>query len=325
MGAIKEKNSGIPELKINHSKQQVIKIALAGNPNSGKTTVFNILTGLNQKIGNFPDVTIDKKTGKCILPNGREVEIIDLPGTYSLHPKSLDEIVTQEVICDPANNSYPDITVIVIDASNLKRNLFLATQVIDLKRPCLLVLNMMDLADQQKATIDVLLLSKRLGVGVIPMNARENKGLNELLEALSQNITVPVASIVDVRSISSDTIEEIKTITPAKGDYEAFQIACNYKNLPFVFQNKEVTDKLCAILEKNSFNSESAQTRETILRYKAISEILQDCLKQSKEPPKETFTSKLDKILTHRIWGIAVFRRMLDSDRDVIAHTPWML
>ena len=121
---------------------QKMKIALVGNPNSGKSTLFNALTGLNQKTGNFPGVTVDKKSGFTKLNEFITAEFIDLPGTYSLYPKSIDEKVAVEILCNPDNQDHPDITIVVADASNLKRNLFLVSQIIDLKMPVILVLNM---------------------------------------------------------------------------------------------------------------------------------------------------------------------------------------
>ena len=123
-----------------------LKVALVGNPNTGKSTLFNVLTGLNQKIGNFPGVTVDKKTGFCDLPDGRRPEILVLPGTYSLSPKSRDESIVFSVLADKANPLRPDLVVVILDASNLKRNLLLYTQVADLKLPVIVALNMMDLA-----------------------------------------------------------------------------------------------------------------------------------------------------------------------------------
>ena len=123
-----------------------IRVALVGNPNTGKSTLFNALTGLNQKIGNFPGVTVDKKIGYCQLPDGRRAEIIDLPGTYSLYPKSQDESIVFSVLADTSNRITPDLVVVILDASNLKRNLLLYTQVADLKIPVIIALNMMDLA-----------------------------------------------------------------------------------------------------------------------------------------------------------------------------------
>ena len=134
---------------VNLSEKSTIKVALVGNPNSGKSTLFNALTGLNQKTGNFPGVTVDKKSGFSKLSPTLTAEFIDLPGTYSLYPKSLDERVAFEVLCNSENEDHPDVTIVVADASNLKRNLFLVSQIIDLKIPVILVLNMMDLVEKE--------------------------------------------------------------------------------------------------------------------------------------------------------------------------------
>ena len=146
-----------------------------GNPNTGKSTLFNTLTGLNQKIGNFPGVTVDKKTGYCHLPDGRVAEIIDLPGTYSLYPKSQDESIVFSVLADKSNPHTPDLVVVILDATNLKRNLLLYTQVADLKIPVIIALNMMDLAKKSGLIIDVDLFSKKLGVPVIPKEKRRRR------------------------------------------------------------------------------------------------------------------------------------------------------
>ena len=127
-------------------KENYLRIAMAGNPNSGKSTLFNLLTGLRQKTGNFPGVTVDLHVGYTRLSNGKKVEIIDLPGTYSLFPKAADEQVTAEVLCNPAHSNHPQLTVLVADSSNLKRSLYLCSQLIDTGMPVILVLNMIDVA-----------------------------------------------------------------------------------------------------------------------------------------------------------------------------------
>jgi len=127
-----------------------IKIALVGNPNTGKSTLFNLLTGLNQKIGNFPGITVDKKVGYCKLADNKQAEIIDLPGTYSLYPKSKDESIVFQVLADKNNSSHPDIVVLVADATNLRRNLLLYSQVADLGVPMVLALNMTDMAKKRR-------------------------------------------------------------------------------------------------------------------------------------------------------------------------------
>ncbi len=153
-----------------------IKIALVGNPNTGKSTLFNLLTGLNQKIGNFPGITVDKKIGYCKLTADKQAEIIDLPGTYSLYPKSKDESIVFQVLADQNNVSHPDIVVLVADATNLRRNLLLYTQVADLGVPMVLALNMTDMAKKEGIDVNVDKLAERLGIQVVAISARSNAG-----------------------------------------------------------------------------------------------------------------------------------------------------
>ena len=168
--------------------QDSIKIALAGNPNSGKTTLFNALTGLKQKVGNYPGITVEKKSGQTNLSKELKGEVIDLPGTYSLFSKSIDEEVTQQTLCNNENIDYPDITLVIADASNLRRSIFLLTQVIDLNMKVVLALNMVDIATKKGIIIDVNLLSLQLGIPVVAINARKGKGLETLKDTILHSI-----------------------------------------------------------------------------------------------------------------------------------------
>ena len=159
-----------------------IKIALAGNPNSGKSTLFNAFTGLKQKVGNYPGITVEKKSGKAKLSDEYNAEIIDLPGTYSLFPKSMDEEVAQQVLCNNTDEDYPDVTIVIADATNLRRSIFLLTQVIDLNMNVVLALNMVDIATKKGILVDVNLLSEELGIQVVAINARKGKGIESLKE-----------------------------------------------------------------------------------------------------------------------------------------------
>ena len=202
-----------------------IKVALVGNPNTGKSTLFNLLTGLNQKVGNFPGITVDKKIGYCKLPDSNTAEIIDLPGTYSLYPKSKDEGIVFQVLADQTNPSYPDIVVVVADATNLRRNLLLCSQVADLGFPMLLVLNMTDMARKEGIHVNVNRLSERLGIQVVAMSARKNEGLDVLKKALSYTTSISTQSkTIDFNVFALEAIAAVKEKIKTTNDYYALQI-----------------------------------------------------------------------------------------------------
>jgi ferrous iron transport protein B len=211
-----------------------IRVALVGNPNTGKSTLFNVLTGLNQKIGNFPGVTVDKKVGYTKLPDGRTAEVVDLPGTYSLYPKSQDESIVFSVLADRHNPLTPDLVIVILDASNLKRNLLLYSQVADLKIPVIIALNMMDLAKKSGITIDIDLFAKSLGVPVVPISARKVDGIDVLKTAMSYANKVALQEdSIDVRSIAPQLIESISKELNLDNPYFALQLAHQHETLKF--------------------------------------------------------------------------------------------
>lgn len=172
--------------------------ALVGNPNCGKTTVFNALTGLRQKVGNYPGVTVERKEGECTSPRGDRMRIIDLPGAYSLNARSPDEAVLRDVLLGRRKDTpQPDRVICVLDASNLERNLYLGTQILDLGLPTILVLNMLDVAADKELKVDAVALSERLGCPVIPMQANAQKGLVELKFAMGKE-TLPAPALIDL-------------------------------------------------------------------------------------------------------------------------------
>ena len=183
-------------------------VALVGNPNSGKTSLFNQLTGLNQKVGNFPGVTVDKKTGVSTIDHKTKVNIIDLPGTYSLYAKSSDEKVVTDILTDPQNKDYPDILVVIADASNLKRNLLLLTQSMDLGIPTILVLNMMDLAERMGKGVDLNKLSELLEIPVVAINARRGEGIEQLKNSLLDEIPIRNRAFLDINALVGSEISK---------------------------------------------------------------------------------------------------------------------
>lgn len=281
-------------------------VALVGNPNTGKSTIFNALTGLNQKVGNFPGVTVDKKTGFTKLADGSSIEIVDLPGTYSLYPKSADETIVFEVLSDKNNASFPDVVVIVADATNLKRNLLLYTQIADLGIPTILALNMMDLAKKGHIEIDIDALAKRLNIQVVALAARKTEGIDDLKKAIQYQTNVALQNpTIDVESIAPNLIKEISSLLSITNPYIALQIAHQHENLKYLtkVQNTRVEE-----LEKeNDFHSQKAQAAETIARYNFINDVLLDSVTYTTVAIEESISNKIDHYLTHKFWGFAIF------------------
>ncbi|TSJ43459.1 ferrous iron transport protein B [Mucilaginibacter corticis] len=287
-----------------------IRVALVGNPNTGKSTLFNVLTGLNQKIGNFPGVTVDKKVGYAKLPDGRTAEIVDLPGTYSLYPKSQDESIVFSVLADRHNPLTPDLVVVILDATNLKRNLLLYSQVADLKIPVIIALNMMDLAKKSGIAIDVDRFSKSLGVPVVPIAARKLDGIDQLKTAISYaNKFALQEDSIDVRSIAPQLIASISDELSIENPYFALQLAHQHETLKFL--SAEQSDRIEELEKEHSFHSQKAQGSETIARYSFINELLYDTVKVPVTAHDETLSNKIDKILTHKVFGFIIFFAVL--------------
>ncbi|HVV56595.1 MAG TPA: ferrous iron transport protein B [Mucilaginibacter sp.] len=287
-----------------------IKVALVGNPNTGKSTLFNALTGLNQKIGNFPGVTVDKKTGICELPDGRSAEIIDLPGTYSLYPKSRDESIVFSILADKANLHRPDLVVVILDASNLKRNLLLYTQVADLKIPVIIALNMMDLAKKAGTSIDVNAIAQKLGVPVVPISARKMEGIGELKKTITfANKVALQQDTIDVQALAPQLIAQIGAEMQVNNPYFALQLAHQHETLKFLTPGE--SDRIEELEQEFSFHSSQAQASETIARYNFINDLLYDTVKQKTTAHDETASNKIDKILTHKTFGFIIFFAIL--------------
>ncbi len=285
------------------------KIALVGNPNSGKSTLFNLLTGLKQKTGNFPGVTVDKKSGRMKLPNGQQIELIDLPGTYSIYPKTLDEQIVQEVLLDKDHSQHPDTIIVVADASNLKRNLLLFTQIRDLNIPMVLVLNMMDVAERRQLKVDLRGLSIDLGVKIIPTNSHTGDGVEALKNVLSQPLVQSKKPFYQVKGLAGQTIEDIKGEFSLHDDYQAFQYAQQSVRLKFLAESER--QRIEDIKKEKGFQELPTQSEETLGRYALISDIVDRNVKQSSGDNKATLSQKIDRISTHKVFGYMIFLALL--------------
>jgi len=289
-----------------------IHIALVGNPNSGKSSLFNVLTGLNQQVGNFPGVTVDKKVGECLLSETFIANIIDLPGTYSLYPRREDEWVSYKVLLQQDTEVQPDIVVLIADASNLKRNLLFASQMIDLKIPMVIALTMLDLAKQKDITINLAELERELGVPVIPINPRKNKGIASLKKAIEYTAQhlykAPVRDFINNRGLATTAIGEVKELFPEFSDYKAIHYLINHEHFKLAGPVQATIEE---IELNNSFNHTKIQAEEILQRYQRIGSILKQSVSEPTPMQRTLFTERLDDVLLHRKWGYFILLAVL--------------
>lgn len=277
-------------------------IALIGNPNSGKSSVFNHLTGLRQKVGNFPGVTVEKKTGLCKLSNKQEVTVIDLPGTYSLYPRRADEWVSYKQLMSPPEGESVDLAVVVVDATALRRNLLFVSQVIDLKIPVVVALTMTDLAKKRGLHINTSELSREMQVPVVSMNARTGKGVDELKTTIAQVLlkSFVAKDFFNVSSLAEGPIAEARTLFPNQSDYALVHILINHER--FDLENN-IQNDVESIEKKHDFNHTKIQAEDIQLRYKRIREIIKKTVEEESVEAKRLFSEKLDAFFLHRTWG----------------------
>lgn len=289
-------------------KKTELRVALIGNPNAGKTSLFNNLTGLNQKVGNFPGVTVERKTGYCKLESGQKVEIIDLPGTYSINPKSLDEHVVFEELVNIKEELDPDKIIVIVDETNLKRNLLLFTQIKDLGIPVILALNMVELAKKTGIEVNRARLETETGIPVVEINARHGKGIDELKRQISKESVMAFESVFRPRKYYPDLLHEIKGYLEITNTYKAYQIALHHGEVSYLTEKQKA--KIKSLCEKYQFKPVEIQTTETLERYRYIDSLLEKSVKGSNQD-FQTKSTKADKILTHKVWGMVIFLLIL--------------
>lgn len=289
-----------------------LHIALVGNPNSGKSSLFNCLTGLNQKVGNFPGVTVDKKTGTTSVAEKMVAEVIDLPGSYSLYPRRIDEWVSYRVLLNQDKDIKADVIVVVADASNLKRNLLFCTQIIDLKLPMVIALTMMDLAKRKGLNIDILELERELGVPVVAVNPRKHKGISQLKKAIEQTALelyqAPARDFIENKKLAQESIEAVQKIFPALSDYTAIHYLINHESFAL---NDSMQDTIENIERKHNFNPTKTQAEEILQRYGRIKHIMQVAVSEPDPLQRTLITERLDDILLHRRWGYIILLTVL--------------
>jgi ferrous iron transport protein B len=282
-----------------------IKVALIGNPNTGKTSLFNQLTGLNQKVGNYPGVTVDKKQGTSKLTSSQNALITDLPGTYSINPTSIDESIVLKTLLKKDIKESPDVILVVADVENLKRNLLLFSQIKDLEIPTVLAINMVDQMTKKGITINLSALEKELNTEVVLISARKNQGIDSVKAAIIRcHIAAKASPLCGINSkIDPDYFSKLKEVSPNYSLYELW-LMVTQNNYPETV-SKEEKEKLLTF-KKDISKLKKYQHKETIYRYQEINKILEKTYIVDKSKATDV-RAKLDKVFTHKVFGYAIF------------------
>ena len=287
---------------------EAIKVALVGNPNTGKTSIFNELTGLKQKVGNYPGITVEKKIGIVSLSEGKKATVIDLPGTYSINPNSLDENIVLDTLLNSARDDFPDVVVVVADIENIKRNLLLFSQVKDLGIPTLLVINMVDVMEKRGIKLDIDLLKKELDAEVILVSARKRQGIDKIKNAILHYKKLNTNSLANIANrIDKEYFAQIKASFPDLPLYRVWLYITQAENFDNLDRSQIVAIKN---YRKEEEKLKRYKLKETIFRYQQINSILKKTYRVDIEKATD-LRSKLDKVLTHRIFGYVIFALIL--------------
>ncbi|MFD2517459.1 ferrous iron transport protein B [Salinimicrobium flavum] len=281
-----------------------INVALIGNPNTGKTSVFNQLTGLNQQVGNYPGITVEKKEGICKLPNNVKAHILDLPGTYSLNASSLDENVVIELLLNKNDKDYPDVAVVVSDVENLKRNLLLFTQIKDLEIPTILVINMADRMKRKGISLDIKQLEKELNTRIALVSARKKQGIEELKEHILNYRHISTEPCLNASVMDPPYFDRLRNAFPNQSLYKLWLVITQDVNFGNVNRNNILNNQ--DFVTKDEGTLKRMQQKETILRYQFINGVLKKALTIDVNAAKGLRAS-FDRILTHKVWGYVIF------------------
>jgi len=284
---------------------QNINVALIGNPNTGKTSVFNQLTGLNQQVGNYPGITVEKKMGFCKLPHNIKANILDLPGTYSLNASSMDESVVIELLLNKNDKLYPDVAVVVTDVENLKRNLLIYTQIKDLEIPTILVINMSDRMESKGITLDIPFLEEKLKTKIALVSSRKGLGIDHLKELIVSYKTIPHEPCLNASVIDAQYFEKLQHAFPNQLLYKLWLVITQDVNFSNLDRNE-----IRSTFTKSHSELKRLQQKETIKRYQFINDVLKQGL-QVDETMAKDIRAKLDRVLTHKVWGYVIFLAIL--------------
>ena len=284
---------------------QIINVALIGNPNTGKTSVFNQLTGLNQQVGNYPGITVDKKLGFCKLSSNIKANILDLPGTYSLNASSIDENVVIELLLNKNDKLFPDVAVVVTDVENLKRNLLLFTQIKDLEIPTILVVNMTDRMKTKGITLDIPYLEEKLKTKIVLASSRRGIGIAELKSAIVDYKKLSIEPCLNASSIDAEYFDKLQKAFPNQLLYKLWLVITQDVNFLNLDRNE-----IRSTFTKSHSDLKRLQQKETIKRYQFINDTLK--VGQTIDGAKATdLRARLDRILTHKIFGYLIFFSIL--------------
>ncbi|MCY1476188.1 Ferrous iron transport protein B [compost metagenome] len=285
---------------------QNLKVALIGNPNTGKTSVFNQLTGLKQQVGNYPGITVEKKIGYSKLTDNLKATILDLPGTYSLNASSIDENVVIELLLNKNDSNYPDVAVVVTEVENLKRNLLLFTQIKDLEIPTILAINMSDRMDYKGIELDIPYLEEQLKTKIALISSRKNIGIDSLKKLIADYKNISTEPCLNASSIDIDYFDKLRHAFPKELLYKLWLVITQDVNFGHL-QRNEITEKSFA---KSNSELKKMQQKETIKRYQFINDVLKIGYKIDTTKAKG-IRAKLDKILVHKIFGYVIFFAIL--------------
>lgn len=300
------KNSSSPTLSRN------FRLALIGNPNSGKSSVFNQLTGLQQKVGNFPGITVDKKIGQYQLPTGSIIDLIDFPGAYSFYPNAQDERIVAQTLVNPKSSNYPDAILYIADLTRLEKHLLLFTQIRDLGIPTVLALNMADMAAKRGRSIDIDLLSKKLETPVIALSSHTGEGFLQLEQMLSSLSDAPRPTsrqhFYRPNSREERIVGKLSPLFPANNAYQNLLIAHHYQWLPYLSEDEK--KQIAVIVEEEGFSSLHHQVEETMARFNQFEPVVKSVIHEAQQPSAGR-TERIDRILTHKLFGPLIFLALM--------------